>query len=227
MNRLMKRQMAKVLNIIHSERGSFTIEATLVFPMVFLVVIALLFFSLYSYQKVLVYYQASTTTERAAFIWNNSHRNGTTGALGGTSGGYLNIMENNDGLYWRLYQDGSYSSSLSGAGGSIQGQKFNQVLKDRNFSGTGTISYNNYFVVREMKMEMNKKIAMPNLFGMPKEAIARTRSTTTDPVEFIRTVDFMYSYMPTVVKRATAEGSGGQAIVSKAKDFMQQIGAKK
>lgn len=212
---------------ITDEQGSFTIEATLVFPTVFLVVIALLFFSMYSYQKVLVYYQSSTTTERAAFIWNNSHRNGTTGALGGSSGGYLNIMENNDGLYWRLFQDGSYSSSLSGAGGPTQGQKFNQVLKDRQFSGTGTITYNNYFVVHEINMKMNKKIAMPNLFGMPKEAIAKTRSTTTDPVEFIRTVDFMYSYMPTVVKRATAEGGGGKAVVSKAKDFMQQIGAKK
>lgn len=211
---------------IMDEQGSFTIEATLVFPTVFLVVIALLFFSMYSYQKVLVYYQSSTTTERAAFIWNNSHRNGTTGALG-DSGGYLNIMENNNGLYWRLFQDGSYSSSLSGAGGPIQGQKFNQVLKERQFSGTGTVSYNNYFVVREIKMEMNKKIAMPNLFGMPKEAIAKTRSTTTDPVEFIRTVDFMYSYMPTVIKRATAEGGGGKEAVSKAKDFMQQIGAKK
>lgn len=203
------------------EQGSFTIEATLVFPTVFLVVIALLFFSMYSYQKVLVYYQASTTTERAAFMWNNSHRNGTTGALQGDT------MNNNDGLYWRLFQDGSYSSSLSGAGGALPGQKFNQVLKDRNFSGTGTISYNNYFVVREMKMEMNKKIAMPNLFGMPKEAIAMTRSTTSDPVEFIRTVDFMYSYMPTVMERIKNQKKGKDSTLSDAKNLMQQIGTKK
>ncbi|QHW33216.1 pilus assembly protein [Paenibacillus rhizovicinus] len=80
------------------EDGNFTLEASMVFPVLFLILIALLMFSMYAYQNVVLYHTASLTSERTAFRWDNSSRDPLSGIA--PTGEY-------DGLYWRLADNGA------------------------------------------------------------------------------------------------------------------------
>lgn len=82
-------------------RGSFTLEASLVLPVIFYAILVLLFFCLYLYQNALLGQAASAAAERSAYTWDNSYRNDLTGAF--EEGHY-------DSLYWRLKDDGMLQS---------------------------------------------------------------------------------------------------------------------
>lgn len=95
------------------ERGSFTLEGAMAFPVLLAMVIAFLFLGMYLYQKTVVFYAASVTSERAAFSWDNSSREPESGMLPSPS---------YDNLYWRFGSDGALASlfGLSRSdGGSI------------------------------------------------------------------------------------------------------------
>lgn len=62
------------MNKLKDDRGSFTIEASILLPMVMCITMLLLFFCLYSYQKSMLLQVASGATERAAYNWDNSHK---------------------------------------------------------------------------------------------------------------------------------------------------------
>lgn len=57
-----------------SEKGMFTIEASLIFPTIFIVTLALILFSLVVYEKVVVYEKAHLIAERTSFTWDNSKK---------------------------------------------------------------------------------------------------------------------------------------------------------
>ena len=75
------------------EEGSFTFEASLVFPIVLFILVLILFFSMYMYQKTFLNQHAYAASERAAYSWDNSHKQAMTGEV--VAGEY-------DNLYWRL-----------------------------------------------------------------------------------------------------------------------------
>ncbi|MGP3787060.1 TadE/TadG family type IV pilus assembly protein [Paenibacillus sp. 1A_MP2] len=78
------------------EEGSFTIEASLVFPIVLFILVLLLFFSMYMYQKTFLNQHAYAASERAAYSWDNSHKQAMTGEV---------VAGEHDNLYWRLTDD--------------------------------------------------------------------------------------------------------------------------
>lgn len=71
-------------------------EASLVFPILLLVIFVMLFFCLYIYQKSILVQVASTASERAAYSWDNSFKDPRTGAF---------AQGQRDSLYWRLKDD--------------------------------------------------------------------------------------------------------------------------
>ncbi|MFD1909240.1 TadE/TadG family type IV pilus assembly protein [Paenibacillus rhizoplanae] len=90
---------------LREDEGSFTIEASLLLPILMGITMVLLFFSLYSYQKSMLLQIASATAERAAYNWENSNR--------AVSGEFQ--TGNVDPLYWRIGEDGLLAS-LFGSG---------------------------------------------------------------------------------------------------------------
>ena len=101
-------------NMRRHEHGSFTIEASLVFPIIFILMLIFLFFSIVVYQRVTIYYVASQAAERVAFTWNNSYKDPITGDF---------LSGNNDGLYWRLTND----NILDVLNGVTTGSDYSQV----------------------------------------------------------------------------------------------------
>jgi hypothetical protein len=88
--------VGKWRSFMRGDEGSVTLEASMVFPWVFILTFLLILFSVVLTRHVLTYYSASEAVERAAFTWSNSAKDLRTGVY--PKGRY-------DGLYWRLSDD--------------------------------------------------------------------------------------------------------------------------
>ncbi|MEK4330637.1 TadE family protein [Paenibacillus sp. FSL R7-0312] len=188
---------------LQEEEGSFTIEASLLLPIIMCITMLLLFFSLYSYQKSMLLQVGSAATERAAYNWENSNRavNGEF-AAGNYDPLYWRISE--DGLLGSLFgksaQNGSTAIALPGeaeGGGELPVVKLRQASKIVPLNLTGELSYTYGFTGRKISAELKKVLRLPVLDELlADEAVPEVSASSyvTEPVEFIRTVDLMRYY---------------------------------
>jgi hypothetical protein len=200
---------------LRDDRGSFTIEASLLLPIIMFITMLLLFFCLYSYQKSMLLQVASASAERAAFNWDNSHKE-KTGAF---------PHENYDSLYWRIGEDGLLSSIFGGEGGSggvsleLPAESEDKgelgVVKLKSSSGMipanmpGEMSYKYSLTGRKVSLELKRMLHLPVLDGVLADQASPTvqaQSVVAEPTEFIRTVDLMRYYG---AKFKGGQGSGG------------------
>lgn len=193
------------------ERGSFTLEAAIVFPLLFAMVLAFLISGMYLYQKTVVYYAASVTSERAAFSWDNSHRDPRSGML---------LEPQYDGLYRRIGTDGALAS-LFGMDGKEEGRSID-IPEDARDDGAGdqadntlakltsasvwmttaslpydgTVRYSGNGLSRLVEVELRKPIQMLpwERSWIPGEPGASAGGPIVDPVEFVRSVELVRYY---------------------------------
>lgn len=188
-----------------NEQGSFTVEASLVLPAVFLCTIAILFFCLFMYQKVSLFHAAAVSADRTAAHWDNSHKDPVTGTF---------AIQNHDGLYWRVFDDkasdilglvgiGSPASvtlpmDSSGTGANGPERKLHKAAGYLSNDLSGQLSYQNYWLDRKVSIQLNRLLDIPSLASgwysgdrVGGESTARV----TDPIELIRTVDLTRSYL--------------------------------
>ncbi|MGI6434912.1 MAG: TadE/TadG family type IV pilus assembly protein [Syntrophomonadaceae bacterium] len=193
------------------EKGSFTLEASLVFPIILIVTMALVFFAVYIYMNIYCYGMASLAADRAAFTWNNSHRDPVTGSI--DMNGINQTGINNDGLYWRTLRDGVF-----GLPGSLPDYKINRAIATVHYNASAYAKYENRLLSRTVRVGMYKNVPTPELFphmyGPNGRAQADTNTMVTDPVEFMRSFDLLYYYLPTV-KTQLEDGSGMKDLMSK------------
>lgn len=187
-----------------NNEGNFTIEASLVLPIVLMVVALLLFLCLYIYQKSFLVQASSAVSERSAFIWDNSHKEAVSGS----------VPEGiHDPLYWRLTDDhllgtlfgwGSAGSSsrfsIPGEvsdGGELPVVKMSKAAQAAPHGMRGEISYDNKVLLRKVSTELSwPETITPLARVMPGglELQVSSPSVIVDPVEFIRTVELMRYY---------------------------------
>jgi len=86
--------------MIRNESGHFTLESTLIFPVLFIITLSCLFITISATRHVGVTIEATTAAGRAAFSWSNSNKNPVTGAY---------YPSQHDDFYWRLLDDRSGS----------------------------------------------------------------------------------------------------------------------
>lgn len=184
-----------------------TVESSIVFPAVFLAVLALLFGAMIVHERVLLYHVASAAAERAAFRWDNSHRDPVTGIA--PTGRY-------DPLYWRLTDDGLLRSifQLDGAAaedvsvelsadGGTDGRRENLVAgKLMNGASRVPEKYDGTAVYRRQLL-LKRVFVELETFDIPPGAArltgisgirASAAAPVSDPVELIRTVDLARYY---------------------------------
>jgi hypothetical protein len=132
---------------LKNENGSFTIEATFVYPLVLCCTLALLFISLWTYEMASLQQMSAITADRAAFIWDNSTKDPITGAFD---------IHENDGLYWRLGNDSfGYSSTLrvpfeeNVLSVDVPLRKLMNAAKTLPFDMNSVFTYTNKLVQRE------------------------------------------------------------------------------
>jgi hypothetical protein len=185
---------------LKNEEGSFTIEASLVFPIIFLCTVALLFFSLWSFEKAYLQQMAAITADRIAYNWDNSNKDLETGAYD---------IHQNDGLYYRVSNDGlSQSSSitipnivspttLTGPKRKLQ-NAVTQFPKGIN----GILTFKNRLIERKVEAQLSRMIKpLPFLklwFGSSKTLSAKSSALVNEPAEFIRNTDLTVTYLPLI-----------------------------
>jgi Flp pilus assembly protein TadG len=201
-----------------NERGSFTIEASLIFPIIFLTVIAFLFLSLYIYERVQLYQRANIAADRIAYIWDNTKKEPVTGTLSKPA--------ENDGLYWRISDDNVLGLLFDqkGSGGSygdLVQTKLNTVSETALPNGTTSdVDYKNSIVEKRVTVTLTRELALPSYIEehlLGSEIVARGSATITDPVEFNRTVDLMIDYY-NKIKEYKAQGLD----IDKARDVVNK-----
>ncbi|MBD2844324.1 pilus assembly protein [Paenibacillus sp. IB182496] len=189
---------------LRDERGSYSLEASLVLPFVFVAVLIMLLFAMYMYQRVTLYYVASTAAERTAYGWDNSKRSPLTG---------LPQPGESDGLYWRIGSDAMLDSLFGlGSGGArealdlpLHAQQDGASLPARKLqpaaswipaSYEGDVAYERGVLQRTIHVRLRQplRIAPLELMLGHSDPQAQAFSTVVDPVELIRSVDLVRYY---------------------------------
>jgi hypothetical protein len=179
-------------------RGSFTIEASLVFPILFLVTIGLVLLSLVIYENAVIYHRAHVIAERMAFVWDNSQKDGYTGEFQVNE---YTTHSGGDGLYWRTNEKFLfYVNKLPGI--SISNPVEKKLARGRTMYPEVGISYRPTLVGGEVTVELERSL---NLFeyvrqlrGGSSDIHATANASIKDPVEIIRTTELIYHFLERV-----------------------------
>lgn len=201
---------------LRNNHGSFTIEAAMVFPIIFMIIVSLLFISIFFYQQATLYMMADETARRAALIWDNSHKHPVTGRYNPMQATGSGRQVQNDGLYWRFgdynvldlllratssnYEPIAVTIGRGGGGtgvnigSSLSREKMTKVAATLPEGIQGSIEYHNLFYKREIRVVLEKPLKLPafvtGLLG--KDTVKVEASAyVSEPVEFIRSVDFI------------------------------------
>ncbi|WP_261300960.1 TadE family protein [Paenibacillus andongensis] len=202
----------RLLSFRVSEDGSFTLEASLVFPLILLCTVTLLFVGMYAYQNVFVQQLARTTAERLAFTWTNSHKDLVTGNFN---------PSDTDGLYWRLTRDNvtDLFGMLSGGGTTevnipssrSSGHVESKLVKPSALlpqGVTGTAKYANYLFDHQIEVKLKKSFLMPVQFKRwldSEQTTGRAVSHVVESVELIRLTDITRTYFKAIKGRISPQ----------------------
>ncbi|MDP5274099.1 TadE family protein [Chengkuizengella axinellae] len=202
----------KIISIFKQQKGSFTLESAMIFPLIFTITISTIFLSLFFYQKAILYSHASLTAERASFNWDNSHKDTITGKVN---------LEMNDELYWRAFQDSVSQIFPFGVSDEevalelpLQNQttenslifiKMKNAAKLLPNSLFGIMFYSNDLLSRKISVELNRIIHIPNAVQIHDHVNEKVESSITEPVEFIRNIDLLRSFIQELKLRKVSQ----------------------
>jgi hypothetical protein len=188
------------------DRGSFTIEASLVAPVLVFATLAIVALALYVSQLTELHRSASAGAERAAYDWN------APDVAGGAE----------PSLYWRVGEGASsWFGLLTGGGDRTVQLPLNRV--DAGADGGvdaklahagarlpaaigGTVSLRDRLLLRQLKVVLKRPFRLQSLSPlapMPKIEQTQAEATIVDPVELIRLVDLTRSYTGAIRGRIT------------------------
>lgn len=182
------------------EKGMFTLEASLIFPIIFISTIALILVSLIIYNQLVVYQRAHIIAERVAFSWDNSAKDLKTGSFGENE---YTTMPGGDGLYWRVGQIGS--SFINKLGGTTETAATSRKISKANTESSAMLPSAVVVVEQPDFGTLNPQVSVTitSDFRVP-EILANFISTdkyevtayasVKDPVEIIRTTDMVIEY---------------------------------
>lgn len=195
----MKKYLHKCWKRLISEEGTYTVEASIIFPVVFYCSLAMLFFAMLMYQHVISTHAATLAAERGAAFWDNSFKDATTGSY---------PEGKRDGLYWRLFDDFMLDRLLGVVTGSVMNEVSLPVSGDYSSipekklmrAGRllppifqGKIKFDNIAIERKVKVLLERPLfqtAFERLSGRRVSGEGEAAAAVVEPVEFIRSVEF-------------------------------------
>jgi len=173
----------------YDSKGSITIEASIVVPVVFLSIIAVLYMGVLLYHKTFVGSIAASAAERAASLWDKHYDDFESGSadMGETT---------SDDLYRRFFDDNSDDKKCS-----IKKYIFSELDRYGFLSETARkadISLINYVVYRKIRIKVSCSYKNPvagflKIFGMKDTftVVSGSEAILNDTPEFIRNTDFL------------------------------------
>ncbi|MFB5762848.1 TadE/TadG family type IV pilus assembly protein [Paenibacillus medicaginis] len=211
------------------EGGSFSLEASLVMPVILLLIFVLLFFCIYLYQKTILVQLSSTASERSAYSWDNSHKDPVHGTF---------EQGERDSLYWRLKDDAALGALFGWAGANnevkvsiidaagddspLAAKKMLQAAEGIPWGLDGEMSYRNNLIMRKITTNLENMAEIPLLNSVMSEPEMKSSVwvSIVDPVEFIRTVELTRYYGAKFLGR----GGGTQVTPAAVGNVLQQYG---
>lgn len=181
--------MANIWGKVRRNKGSMTVEASIVIPMVLGTVMLLIYMGLLVYQHFFLQALANRAAERGAAVWSSPGKDIATGLLhyGGDS---------RAALYWRI----------------VDPDKNDKIAKVREYilselqAGVFVpteepqidVSFSDYFVYKKLTVTIERRYWLPiapilRLFHLSDRYVitARAEASVNEPVELIRNTDFV------------------------------------
>ncbi|GAA0133390.1 hypothetical protein YSY43_02300 [Paenibacillus sp. YSY-4.3] len=191
------------MKLLRNKDGNFTIEASLVFPVIFFTILLLLFFCMYLYQNAVLGHTASVAAERSAYVWDNSYREPRAGAY---------EDDQHDSLYWRIHDDGMLQILFGSFGGNSSallelpsGDEYGSSLPLKKLGNTGReipagiegqMKYDNRLLFRKVSVSLKRNVPLAPLEAVIGDVMQSGHSASyiVEPVEWIRTVELARYY---------------------------------
>ena len=178
--------------MIKDESGRLVLESALVFPLIMMFTIASLFVALSAGIHSSILVGTDLAASRAAFAWDNSHRNPVTGDF--FPGQY-------DGLYWRITDDHSHSA--------LTEKKLDAALSAARLTRVKDGEYRNRIWIRQVSIGMTAPLRVPlwvdKWKGGGTHVASESVSIVADPAEWVRTVGMVKQYWPLIKDSITSK----------------------
>lgn len=203
---LNKKYFSFYRRLFQESKGSVTLEATIVFPIIIFFIFSLVFLSMFIYQKLVLLDAAIYTAKQRAATWDNSSKYMEDG---------FRAEFDSDGLYWRVFNDfggsGLVNSKIKNSRNFLVSK-----LEDGVFNLKGSkinIRYTNTLVKRTVSVDIIENIVMPlnwlaNILG--STITAGAKAEVAEPVEYIRNIDLAERYTGTLLDQLKNYLSGFQ-----------------
>lgn len=201
---------AKLGRFLKGEAGSLTIESALLYPVLFFFTIALLALGWMAYQKAGLTQASYEWSERAAYVWKDSHKDPVTGAFSYSEMDDVYSSLFSEGLGWlgASFQ-GFKQADIRFPGRSLTGQDLpgTKLLRSSESAGSAIFGEGAYYNrIIEGEVQANWAIAPTGLgkslpFRLPQQLNAKASAYYADPVEFMRTVDLVTLYSAKLKER--------------------------
>lgn len=173
----------------NSERGSITVEASIVTPIVILSIIAVILIGLILYQRAVLQSVADTAVQAGAASWENLSVDIATGKT------FLDELTEN-GLYWRLFEvdKEEKAAKLKKYVEALLGNK--NILKPE--SSTASVNISDCIIYKRLELSIVNTYRIPGgvimrIFGSDEKLRLKVTSFAVidDPAELIRNIDFV------------------------------------
>lgn len=211
-----------IFNKLNQNKGSLSVEAAIIVPVVFLSVIAILNICLLLYQQVHVQTLANKASERGAAVWNSPSKDMFIGMI------TKEQMLKSD-LYWRIFDTKKID----------KGWKISKFTNFHigAFNAIGAVKTEikppelvDYIVYKKLRITIERTYKVPGggylkLFGMNGEfkVTASSEAVINEPVEFIRNTDFL---IDTAKEVDNLTGGNVQKFGDKIKDLFGKLTGK-
>lgn len=183
---------AKIGRFVVRINGSITVEASIIVPIVILSIAAAIYAGLLLYQRELVHTAASMASEAGAACWASGTAELVTGKPAREGSEEFR-------LYRRLYDSNKESRLEAIEQYALSLAARNELVKPVESSAEATVK--DYAVYRRLEVSISKKYNLPvgkflKLFGGSDSIVISVKSVSTinEPVELIRTTDFIVDF---------------------------------
>ncbi len=176
-------------NPLSEQRGSFTVEASIIFPFIILCIVTLMYVGALLYQQVYLQALANKAVQRGAIIWDNPSKDMYIGRVTKQS-----LSEG--GLYWRLL-DSNKEKKIKKIEAYIDRQLNTfSILESSDYSVN--VEAHDYVVYKKLKVSIANTYKIPvgqllRMFGMSDlfTITVMSESVVNDSDELIRNSDFI------------------------------------
>lgn len=209
---MISRIVFRFKKVFSDSGGSVTLEASIILPVILLMLFSLTFCSMYIYQKLILLDSAVYTVKQRAATWDSSYKN--------LEDGYR-LQGGSDGLYWRIFNDlsGSWVQTTEPDTGGQEGtplvqskmrstgilinQKLSYGILNQKDTDI-TVLYKNTILQRVIQVYIKQKIVVPFnwlLNILSSTVTASAKAVAVEPAEYIRNVDLTVRYTESILSK--------------------------